>query len=179
MVEPILQSDRLQLCPCQETDSSLLHTHWTEPQVRRYLFDDQAVDRETVTHFVEQSCDLFRQHRYGLWIILDATNGIFQGVCGLWHGPLGEGPELLFSVVPRSWGRGIATESALCVLRYAFEDLKLSKVSATVDTPNVVSVHILEKLGMTMTAETSLNGNPIRQYGIHSSDHRDEHPLMR
>ena len=46
------------------------------------------------------------------------------------------------------WGRGYATESAVRLLRYGFEDLGLSRINASVHGTNVGSIRVLEKLGM-------------------------------
>ena len=48
-----------------------------------------------------------------------------------------------------SWGNGYATEAARVMLRIGFELLEAHRVFATVDTENVSSIRVLEKLGMT------------------------------
>ncbi|QBF31696.1 GNAT family N-acetyltransferase [Thalassococcus sp. S3] len=45
------------------------------------------------------------------------------------------------------WGRGYATEAAAEILRYGFNELGLSKVSAEVVARNTASLHVLGKLG--------------------------------
>ncbi len=46
------------------------------------------------------------------------------------------------------WGKGIATEAALEVVRYGFEELGLHRIFATCYVGNTASQKILEKLGM-------------------------------
>lgn len=158
-----LQSARLLLQPCDGADVDLLHQHWTEPGVRRYLFDNRAIDIETVSRFVATSCASFSKYNYGLWLLRGSDDHQFRGVCGLYDGEY-EDPEILFSIATPYWQQGLATESAQCVLHYAFNALRLKRVVATVDPPNIESIKVLEKLGMVFVEEQVIQGNPILFY---------------
>ena len=46
------------------------------------------------------------------------------------------------------WGGGYATEAARELLRFAFTDLDLHRVTTTCDVDNQASVRVLEKIGM-------------------------------
>ena len=132
--------------------------------MRHYLFDDCITDRETVAGFVAKSAASFEKQGYGLWILTDKIDGGFRGVCGF--GETMTKPDLLFSIAPPYWGRGLATESARCVVQYAFDKIGLQHVRATVDKPNTISIRVLEKLGMSLLEEQSVNGNPILLYSL-------------
>jgi len=137
--------------------------------VRRYLFDDRIINREIVEQFIAASSASFQRYGYGLWVLI-GTDGEFQGVCGLCESAL-EKRDLLFSIAPPYWGRGLATESARCVLQYVFDKLGLQQVMATIDKPNTESVRVLEKLGMSLLEERLINGNPILYYSLTSEDY--------
>lgn len=47
------------------------------------------------------------------------------------------------------WNRGLATEMARGLVKYAFEVMRLPQVVAIVDPPNQASRRVAEKLGMT------------------------------
>ncbi len=86
-------------------------------------------------------------------------DGKFRGVCGFSEK---DGvPDLLFSIEPESWGNGLATESADCIIAYAFSDLGERQIVATVDKTNTISIKALEKIGMTLQEERLISGNPI------------------
>lgn len=57
--------------------------------------------------------------------------------------------EIYYKLHPDHWGKGYATEVAKELVRFGFEDLKVHKVEAGVQTENVRSVRVLEKIGMT------------------------------
>lgn len=58
--------------------------------------------------------------------------------------------ELGYFLHPDLWGNGYATEAARLILGFAFSELALHRVFATVDPRNLASVRVLEKLGMTL-----------------------------
>lgn len=168
----VLQSLRLELRPCTGADVDLLLKHWTEPLVRRYLFDGRIIEREIVAGFVASSSASFQRYGYGLWV-LSGTDGEFNGVCGLCDAL--EKRDLVFSIAPPYWGRGLATESTRCVLQYAFDTLGLQQIMATVDKPNTESVRVLEKLGMSLLEERLIDRNPILYYSLASGHYRIPH----
>ncbi len=53
-----------------------------------------------------------------------------------------------FDLDPRLWRRGLTTEAARAVVDKAFDTLRLRKIWATADAPNVASIRVMEKLGM-------------------------------
>lgn len=140
--------------------------------VRRYLFDDHIIDRETVAGFVASSLASFQRFGYGLWVLI-GTDGAFQGICGFCESPL-LGRDLVFSIASPYWGQGLATESARCVLQYAFDTLGLQQIMSTVDKPNTESIRVLEKLGMSLVEEQLINGNSILYYALTSEDYRTQ-----
>lgn len=176
IVNQVLQSSRLELQPCTGADIDLLLKHWTEPMVRRYLFDDCIIESEIVAQFVAASSASFQKYGYGLWVLF-GTDGEFNGVCGLCDRTI-ERHDLLFSIPPPYWGRGLATESAQCILQYVFDTLGLQQVMATVDQPNIESVRVLEKLEMSLLEERLINGNPMLYYSLTSRDYRTRDAIV-
>lgn len=56
--------------------------------------------------------------------------------------------ELGYRLLRRVWGRGLATEGARALIRYAFVDLDRTVVDACADPQNVASTRVMEKCGM-------------------------------
>jgi RimJ/RimL family protein N-acetyltransferase len=173
-MQQVLSTSHLTLHPCDSVDIEQLHRHWTAPDVRRYLWDDRIVSQETVGTFVQASLVSSRTHHYGLWRLFYKPEGAFCGVCGLRDGRLAW-PELLYSIAPEYWGRGLATESARGILQHVFTALGLQGVVATVDQPNLASIRVLEKLGMSVMGEQQMHETLVRYYAI--SQERFRHLL--
>lgn len=157
-----LESARLSFVPCSETDLDLLRIHWTQAEVRRFLFDDQIVEPEAVSGLINNSQSSFSRCGYGLWKLLHKNNGQFCGVCGFTEN---EGtPELIFSIEPDYWGRGLAQESADCTIDYLFNALGVDRIIASVDRPNTASIQVLDKIGMSLQSNVNEEAGPLLFY---------------
>ncbi|MFJ7934634.1 GNAT family N-acetyltransferase [Sporosarcina sp. NPDC096371] len=58
--------------------------------------------------------------------------------------------EIGYIFHPDYWGRGYATEVALLLVNFGFNDLNLHRIYATCDPRNSASSRVLEKVGMVM-----------------------------
>ncbi|MEV0667785.1 GNAT family N-acetyltransferase [Actinomadura luteofluorescens] len=158
----VLRTVRLVLHPVSMRDHGALLTHWTGPLVRRHLFDDRVVTPVQVSEIIEASERDFATEGYGLWALRPAPSspgggaaapgGPLAGVAGLSHheGPLGHGVdvEILYSLEPDHWGRGLAAEASRAVLDYAFEVVGVHRITAEIDMANPASSEIALQLGM-------------------------------
>jgi len=153
-----LHTARLQLQPYRLSDIDALHQLWTDPAVRKYLWDDKIIPRETAAEVVTASLADWSMHGYGQWTIHTPESHDVIGFCGLRAAAEGEPPELLYGLAPAYWGQGLATEAALTVLRYGFERLNFARVWAVTDPPNLASVRVMERLGMQFDRRGTLNG---------------------
>jgi [ribosomal protein S5]-alanine N-acetyltransferase len=145
-VDHVLTTERLVLRPVTAQDHAVLLSHWTLPDVRRFLFDGEALSAAEVAETIEESVRDFNEDGYGIWLIQDGTGLV--GTTGL--RPLDElGLEIFYSLAPGSWGKGYATEAARAVVEHALVDLGLPEVMAEVDEGNAASVAVVKRLGMT------------------------------
>jgi RimJ/RimL family protein N-acetyltransferase len=162
---PNLATARLSLRPVTPADVATLHAHWSQPAVRRYLWDDRVPAAAEVTALVDASVASARAQGWCLWLLADAA-GTFVGVAGLRESA--HGAELLYSLEPAQWHRGYAQEAARTVLAYCFGPLGLSRVSASTDEPNADSVRVLERLGFHPTGREIVGGLPLRFFALES-----------
>ncbi|MDO5655704.1 MAG: GNAT family N-acetyltransferase [Flavobacteriaceae bacterium] len=88
---------------------------------------------------------------YGRWAIHIKKNGLFIGYCGLKNveGEL----DLGFRLKKKFRGKGFATEAALAVIDYGFQQLDANRIVARVKAQNKACIAVLEKAGMQSTEE--------------------------
>lgn len=168
----ILESTRLHLQPFAKPDIERLHAFWTEPGVRKYLWDDVVISREQVADIVANSIHDFVANGLGHWVITFKGESELVGWAGLRHFGAPPEVEILYGIVPQYWGRGLAVEAALTVLRYGFETLGLHRVYAGTDPPNTASVRVMEKVGMRFDRRTEINGLAAIYYVLSGEDWR-------
>ena len=144
---PLLDTPRLHLRPCTASDLDALYRLWNDPAVRRYLFDDEAVERAFVTRQIAASEADFAAHGYGLWVIEEQAAGALVGFGG--YRPFFDPPELqlLIGLAPPCWGQGFATEAYHALLRYGFDGAGFDAITACADAPNAASIRLIERLG--------------------------------
>jgi ribosomal-protein-alanine N-acetyltransferase len=161
---PELRTRRLLLSPVSPDDATDLELHWGEPGVRLYPWDDRAPLQTDVDAVVARSEADFRRSSYGLWAVRLADESQLAGVCGVRNLKDSGDVEIVYSLAPQLWGRGLATEAAEAVLRYLFEELGLERVFGGADEPNRASARVLAKLGMRYHGIIEQDGDPVTFY---------------
>jgi RimJ/RimL family protein N-acetyltransferase len=170
-VDHVLYTERLVLRPVTGDDHPALLAHWTQPDVRRFLFDGAPLSSAEVAETIEESNGDFAAHGYGIWLI-ELGSGPrpgpspgtgLVGTAGL--RPLEEsGLEIFYSLAPAAWGHGYATEAARAVVEFALDFLGLPEVLAEVDEGNAASVAVVKRLGMTPYAVVPGVLGPMTRY---------------
>jgi ribosomal-protein-alanine N-acetyltransferase len=160
MSRVVLETARLHLRPVDAGDVDALHRHWTDADVRRFLWDDVVIERGVAEDVVRSSEESFAAHGFGFWAVRprEAAAGEPIGCVGLRH--FGDPPEVevLYSIEPRWWGRGVATEATRAVLRFAFEALGLPLIHAGADVPNAASFEVMRRCGFRFDRRRRING---------------------
>ncbi|MDA8015859.1 MAG: GNAT family N-acetyltransferase [Thermoanaerobaculia bacterium] len=142
-----LRTERLSLIPFGPEHVDDLHALWTDPDVRRYLWDDEVISREVASSVVKASLASFRKYGFGFWVLLPSGGDDIVGFAGLRPFGVDGEIELLYGLEPNSWGRGLATEAARAVLRHGFSAVGLTTIFAGADPPNIASLQVMDRLG--------------------------------
>lgn len=163
-----LRTARLHQRPYREADADHLWRLWTDPEVRRYLWDDRVIDRETAAATMRDSIACTNAHGFGHWAVTwrDGAEALI-GFCGLrWREEAPAEVELVYGLQPALWGRGLITEAARAWLRYGFEVLGRSHIWALTDAPNARSEAVMRRLGMRFDRRLMHNGLDSVRYVI-------------
>jgi RimJ/RimL family protein N-acetyltransferase len=166
-----LETERLVLRPLSADDAPDVHRISNEPLVRRYLWDDEPVTSAKIQEVVAQSVRMFSEEGVGLFGVRLRGSGELVGFCGFGH--TRDGPqeiELIYELLPELWGRGLATEASRACLHHAFTTAGLDKVVAGADAPNVASLRVIEKLGMTAIGEIAPGQPGVPFFALNRND---------
>jgi RimJ/RimL family protein N-acetyltransferase len=97
----------------------------------------------------------FAERGFGIYVL--EVVGEFSGVVGLsmpsFKAYFTPAVEVLWRLLPRYWGRGLATVAARAVLDMAFQTLDLTEVVAFTVIQNQRSIQVMERLGMKRDSE--------------------------
>ena len=161
-----LRTERLRLTPLAPADREALHALWTEPAVRRFLWDDRVIDLATVDEVIERSAVSFAAEGFGLFALRGPGGSELLGVTGIYRLHPGAEPELIYSLARASWGRGLASEASRAVIADAFARLGFARVLARTDPPNRASLEVMKRLGMQYLGERDEAGRPTVSYAL-------------
>ena len=143
-----------------------------DPGVRKY-FPELLTSEESLSEMtcIERHWDT---HGFGPWAL--DVRGDFAGFLGLkWvppDMPFAPAVELLYRLIPRFWGQGLATEGSLAALEFGFCELRLDTVVAFAVEANTGSRRVMEKVGMVYGSDFDHPSipelSPLRRHVLYS-----------
>lgn len=161
-----LQTPRLNLRPMERSDLHAFHRLIIDPEVRRFLCDGQCLPEEQIADWIETSNDLFKTNHFGLWAVSPRQQTVLIGFCGFWYFHTPPELELAYGIAPNYWNQGLATEAAQALMQYGFDKLQFDRIAASTDAPNLASIRVMQKLGMTESRRSTPNGSELVHYSI-------------
>ena len=171
----ILTTPRLTLRPMRADDVDPLLALFGDPRFME-AFDAPVFDRSRMQAWVGSNLEHQDRFGYGLFTIIERDNGDVIGDCGIETMEI-DGraeSELGYDVRRDRWGRGLATEAAGAVARYAFADLGLTRLISLVRDGNRRSARVAEKVGMEAEGRMRRGGVEYVVYAMESPRRRKE-----
>ena len=159
----LLTTDRLILRPVEKRDTDALLALWRDADVRKYLWDDVIIERDSARAVVDRNVRDWQEHGYGLWSAMLPDSGELAGFVGFRSSDERPEPELLFGFLAKYWHTGLASEAARAVTGWIFQRGHRAIWAAT-DPPNAASVRLMERLGMTFVRHGILDGREALFY---------------
>lgn len=149
----MIETERLILRDWRDEDREPMFAHVnSRPNVMRYLLGVQT--REKTDAMIDKFMGWQRDHGHTFWAIERKSDGALLGFCGLKQvdddgilpdpGTLEIGWRLREDV----WGKGLARESAVASMSYAFDSLAVDFISAFTVEGNAGSWGLMKRLGM-------------------------------
>lgn len=146
----ILETQRLLLRRLVPGDLEDLYRLYSDPEVRRF-FPEGTLTREQTWEELE-----YHQHGHpthpqlGLWATILKEEQRFIGRCGLlpWVIDGQEEVEIAYLLAKDCWRRGLGSEAAAGILKYAVEVLGYRRLVCMIDHDNQASIGVASKIGM-------------------------------
>lgn len=125
----------------------------SDPEVHQYLGNKTVSDKNQISQTINFVRQQYTDRGIGRWAIIDKRTNDFIGWTGLkFVTELTNDHKNYYDLGCRLrrkyWGQGIATETALISIDYAFNNLELEEVYAAASCENLASNKILQKIGM-------------------------------
>lgn len=146
----MIETDRLIIRDFTLEDIDKVHLYAKDEKVVRFMEWGPNTYEETeafVNYAIEEAAKEKRS-KYDLAIICKDSNELIGGVA------LSESDEknrvavVGYTLNPKFWGKGYATEASRRMIEYGFEVHKFHRIEATCDVRNRGSARVLEKSGL-------------------------------
>lgn len=148
----VRRTERLRLREFTADDVDLLVDLDSDPEVMHFVTGGLPTPRSEVEHEVLPAFLAYhaRGDGFGFWVAEEATTGEPLGWFHLRPSPgvPGADPELGYRLRRSAWGRGLATEGSVALVRAAFTDLGAARVVAETMAVHVASRRVMEKAGL-------------------------------
>jgi [ribosomal protein S5]-alanine N-acetyltransferase len=173
-MQPILDTPRLRLKPVADEDFEALWALWTEPQVRKFLWDDLVIARDQARETIRDFETLAAQG-LGLWTVAqrETASGLIGcaalapvSTAAQYYPSIAGAVEPLVALASAWWHRGYALETLRALVEHARETLRLDRLVGVTDVPNVSSDRLLRKGGFVPCAETDGPCHRLRHYRL-------------
>jgi RimJ/RimL family protein N-acetyltransferase len=147
-----LKTQRIGFRRWTEEDLSLAIGLWGDLEVTRYFDARGKLTSAQVRERLLREISIEKSHGIQYWPIFLLKNDRHVGCCGLRpYDPSKNVLEIGFHICSRHWGQGYAFEAACAVIKYAFDEIKVSGLFAGHNPKNDKSRHLLTKLGFKYT----------------------------
>lgn len=144
---PILKTQRLILRNISPEDVNALLKLFGNPEVVRFIEMQPIKTIEQANEWLKWMGGAFAS-KDGLRWGITLEDGTFIGSAGINHwNREAHHAEISCDINPMHWGHGYGQEAMREIIRFAWEQMHLNRIEASVTKGNHRSVHVMEKIG--------------------------------
>lgn len=145
---PTLETERLILRKLNMKDAVPIFQYASDPEVTKFMLWDTHKNIKDTFRFIDYITEQYKKDEAAEWVVTLKENGSVIGTIGLSSLTRFLCCEIGYTLNRKYWGRGIMTEAASRVIRFAFEEMRVNRIEAMHLTGNDASGRVMQKLGM-------------------------------
>jgi RimJ/RimL family protein N-acetyltransferase len=149
---PVLEADGLRLRPWRESDVTRIVEACSDPRTKEWLGEmPEPYDENAARAWLEHQRENRAAGRSVAWAVVDPVDeATALGSVSFFDFVPEVECEIGYWAHPDARGRGVTTRAMAEVIRYAFEDLGVRRVTAAAAVDNAASRHVIETNGLTV-----------------------------
>lgn len=149
----ILETDRLILRELTLEDVDRIYQILSDPITMQFW--PKPFDYEGAERWVRRSVEAYRDLGFGRYAIVLKPLGLLIGDCGFMRVEVNgvQENDLGYILDKKYWNQGFATEAAKACLQHGLEQLKMNRIVASMETKNLASKAVAEKIGLRLERE--------------------------
>lgn len=141
----------------------------SDPEVMRYIGNGQPRSKEESRRWYLKSIEYYQKYKCSFGLVYEKETGEFIGRDGINHNDYDDSQpdiEIGYRLLKKFWNRGYATELAIALIQWGFENLKLVKICGFASPYNLASRNVLEKAGMKLIGLDTYAEEKVVRYAI-------------
>ena len=155
----ILETERLILRELTADDAAFLLEVMNEPAFIRNVADRGIrTVADAKAYILEKLAPSYAQFGFGFYLVELKDGGTGVGICGLVKRETMEDVDIGYSTLERFCGRGYAYEAASALMQHGRSVLGLPRIVGVTAPENLISIKLLEKLGLRYERMVDLPG---------------------
>ena len=148
---PCLQTGRLTLREARIEDAEDVFSFKSDPAVTAPYCTEPHGSVEQARNWIRSLFKGYGAKEHVMWFITLKNEDTVIGACTLWHLDTESScGELGYELNRSYWGKGLASEATMAVIKYGFMEMSLNRIEACPFKENAPSNRLLEKLGFTL-----------------------------
>ena len=140
----MIETRRLILRSLLSSDEDSIFAVYSNPAVTRFCDIVTLADRREARVLLRLFQSEIEKDSGIKWAITERSSGLTIGFCGLAWYRHNSSALLSYDLRQDFWNRGIMTEAIRPVVKYAFDDARVNRVTATTLVDNHASVRVLQ-----------------------------------
>jgi|688.fasta_scaffold02776_5 RimJ/RimL family protein N-acetyltransferase len=167
-----LETQRLILREFTEKDLDAFAALLADPEVMRFSLKGPIKDKFQAQEYLQKRIlDHYSKYGYGVYAAIDKTSQSLVGYIGFLNQNIdGEHKtELGYRLFPNYWGKGLATEAAQELCRYAFDHLGVDELISIIEPLNVRSSAVAKRIGMSLWKSFLFYSIPVHIFALKKS----------
>lgn len=144
-------TDRLLIKKLTESDIVLWKDFFIDNPSLPYLgIDENKTPEKNAREWIELQFKRYNEKRYGHHALITKHTKEFVGMCGLLTQSIEDKQEIEigYSLLPKFWGKGYASEAAQFFRDFGFEHENLDHIISVIDIRNTASQKVAVRNGM-------------------------------
>ena len=178
----IIETERLILRELLESDVDEMFELDSNPIVHKYLGNKPISTMEQALEGIRFVRQQYKERGIGRFAAVEKSSGEFIGWSGL---KLNQGKkEILngfdnfidvgYRFIPKFWGKGYATETAIATLDYGFKVMHYNTIYGAAEIENIASNIVLQKIGLKFVNKFLYEDVEVNWYELNKKDYGKE-----
>lgn len=144
-----IETERLLIRPFRLEDFESYLEFMTDERATRYLlFNDDQKTVEGARELLDFIIQSYQSDEPVFAYAIALKNHQFIGSCGISAVAEGGVYECYYSLLPRHWGQGYASEAMQALVEYCFDRLDITEMRAYIQPDNKQGIEVARRIGM-------------------------------